>query len=116
MIRSLVLVCVMLGLVPVVAGCTNTASCESLCREAEDRGCNTFSLGTGSCESDCALAHRLSDKGGCNAQYDARVDCEARQADICEVGCGSEENALESCVQTYCLAHLSDPDCTGGGL
>jgi hypothetical protein len=110
MIRSLVGLSVLVSSLFLASGCNN-ASCESLCNEAEDRGCNTFVLGTGSCESDCALAKRISDRGGCDAQYEARVDCEAAQEDICDVGCGAEDNALLACAQSYCAANPSDADC-----
>jgi hypothetical protein len=111
MIRSsLCLVVVGLLAAVVVMGC-GKPSCTELCEEAEGRGCNTFVLGTGSCAGDCALAERLADKSGCGAQKDARIDCEAMQEDICEVGCSAEDSALTSCVTPFCVANPSDPDC-----
>lgn len=86
-------------------------TCTELCEEAEGRGCNTFNLGTGSCAGDCDLALRISEKGGCEAQYDARVECEASQDDVCESGCTAQDNALQSCGLNYCTANPGDPDC-----
>jgi len=31
--------------------------------------------------------------------------------DVCDAGCGVQENALSSCVQAYCVGHASDPAC-----
>jgi hypothetical protein len=92
------------------SGC-GKPSCTELCDEAEGRGCNTFVIGTGSCAGDCDLAERLSSRAGCDAQMEARLDCEREQADICDPGCGSEQSALESCAATYCLANPMDADC-----
>jgi hypothetical protein len=98
-----------LGLVWMAGGCS--PDCTELCEEAESRGCNTFQLGAGSCAADCDLALRISEKAGCEGSYDARVECEASQDDVCEVGCSAEDNALQACGTSYCSANPTDPDC-----
>ena len=87
------------------------ASCTSLCNEATAGGCNTFDLGQGSCAADCALAQRLSDKAGCQAETTVRLDCEAAQANVCDPGCDAENMALVECGANFCVSNLTDPDC-----
>lgn len=99
------------ALLPVACGEDRAGDCTGLCEEAEAEGCNTFDLGQGSCASDCQLADRVAETAGCQAEADARLACEAGQDDICEDGCGSEDQAFAQCVLSYCQQNLDDADC-----
>lgn len=92
--------------------CSDSAGdCTSLCEEAEAEGCNTFDLGQGSCASDCQLADRVAETSGCREEADARLACEQDQDDICDSGCGSQDQAFAQCVFAYCQQNLDDSDC-----
>lgn len=87
------------------------AQCQSLCEEAEEKNCNTFDAGQGSCAADCELANTIAEKGGCEEERDARIQCEADQADICDAGCGAEDEAFGNCALAYCSQNTTDEDC-----
>ncbi|MEQ8459224.1 MAG: hypothetical protein RLO52_20680 [Sandaracinaceae bacterium] len=90
------------------SGC-NGASCETLCREAQDRDCTTI---RGDCGRACAGLAAASAKAGCGAEEEAYVGCSGG-GDVCstDARCGGQETALGNCLAPFCAANPGDPDC-----
>jgi hypothetical protein len=83
-------------------------SCEALCSEGQAGSCTTVQ---GDCGDFCAALDRAAPKAGCADAPDDYQACLSETANVCSADCASEENALESCVTSYCLQNPSDADC-----
>lgn len=81
--------------------------CVGACEDAQARDCTSI---TGDCGDFCDALFNVEEPSGC---VDERSDYQGCLDDqgVCGGSCGASENALESCVGTYCLAHSGDADC-----
>lgn len=103
---------VIVALVTAAAGCdddTSTAGCIDLCREAQAGSCTAI---TGDCSAFCHALDGVQGPSGCADEREAYQGCLNRGASACAGDCGSQENALTSCVALYCLANPTNADCT----
>ena len=90
------------------AACSDEATCESLCSEAQAGSCTNIS---GDCGAFCGALLEVEGPAGCSSQYDAYQDCLQRGSNVCDVNCGGEEGALSLCVGAFCLGNAADPNC-----
>jgi hypothetical protein len=90
-------------------GACGDKSCEELCTEAQAGDCTSIQ---GSCGSFCGALDTIEGPSGCGDERSSYEECLNGTDDVCDAGCGSQENALSACVQAYCVGHASDPPCT----
>jgi hypothetical protein len=86
----------------------NGKSCTDLCTSAQAGSCTAI---RGSCASFCGALDAVQGPAGCTGQRNEYQTCLSVGTNVCANSCTTEETALANCVQTFCLAHGSDPNC-----
>ncbi len=87
--------------------CSDEASCESTCSEAQSRSCTAV---TGDCGNFCDAVFNVEEPSGCADERVAYQDC-LESGDVCANSCSSLEDDLTNCLGGYCAGNLTDPDC-----
>ncbi len=92
----------------VLLGACGDKSCEELCEEAQAGDCTSIE---GNCGNFCGALDDVEGPSGCGDERSSYEACLNETDNVCDAGCGLQENALSSCVQAYCVGHASDPAC-----
>ncbi|OIP36977.1 MAG: hypothetical protein AUK47_14385 [Deltaproteobacteria bacterium CG2_30_63_29] len=112
MMRLVTLLFVLLAALSFVAcddgGGVVGGDCTSLCTEAQVGDCTAIK---GNCGNFCAALDAKQGAAGCTDLRTAYISCLNQGANVCDINCDTQENALSSCMGNYCAQNLSDPDC-----
>lgn len=92
----------------VAVGCSDEASCVSLCEEAQEGDCTEVS---GSCSSFCSALIDVEEPAGCSMERESYDNCLGAEARVCDTSCDAQERALTQCLLPYCFGNASDPNC-----
>lgn len=96
-----------LNLGPLSCGGGTEGDCVSLCEEAQDRDCTSI---TGDCSEFCSALFSIEDRSGCGEERESYQECLDEEG-VCHDSCDGKENALSTCVGSYCLTRGGDDDC-----
>lgn len=107
-LRALLLAAFLLSPLLGITACSDEATCESLCQEAQEGNCTSIK---GDCAAFCASLNNVKDPAGCAGQYDSYQDCLSEGSDACDVSCSAQETGLSLCVGVYCAANAGNADC-----
>ena len=102
-----------LALAGLTLGCSSD-NCQSACEKAQKCPDATPAQKAEDCSKQCDTAQQAVDKANCAGQFDSYSSCESDLNDICTApanACGTQQNALVSCMGPYCLKNPSDATC-----
>ncbi len=108
---------IIIALLSAIAACSDSDNVADKCKEQCPKVCPGESTPTAAqitnCENDCDELQTRADKRDCASQQAALYDCAAENG--CKAtfvaDCREQSQALDTCNQTYCRSHTSDPDC-----
>ena len=82
------------------------AACASVCAQ-QNKLCDT----TNECASSCTMSEQSVAKAGCGAQYQALLECQAKEQ-VCDIGSTEcPETDFQSCYVRYCANNPMDEIC-----
>jgi hypothetical protein len=91
-----------------ILGACGDKSCEELCEEAQAGDCTSVN---GNCGTFCSALDTVEGPSNCADERSTYESCLNGTDAVCDANCDSQESALSSCIQAYCIGHTNDAAC-----